>query len=96
MKKENNISFKEAIKLNFWAYKLYFALSPWHYIISVFKLVVNSATPYIEIYLIWRFPKRFSVWRERTVERFFIDIRVRKNVWVVCIFHVLNAGKRFI
>lgn len=51
MKKEKGISVKEAVKLNFWAYKQYFKQSPWYYIISQVQTVIDKATPYIGVYL---------------------------------------------
>lgn len=51
MKKEKGISVKEAVKLNFWAYKQYFVLSPWYFIMSLFKVIISKATPYIGVYL---------------------------------------------
>lgn len=51
MKKEKAISVKEAVKLNFWAYKQYFKQSPWYFIISQIQSIINKATPYIGVYL---------------------------------------------
>ncbi len=50
-KKEKAVSAKEAFKLNFWAYKQYFVLSPWYFIISLVKVIISKATPYIGVYL---------------------------------------------